>query len=212
MPPPRPMRTPWSSWPKETSAPLAVKAGSLDEAGRTDPRSSPPAGQRTLVLDSGARTPRKALERPGRHCAGRPGEDNPGPWGSPPSTFPCEMTGDPLKETPPGFHAGGQVRRASCSFRPERAQPLSPRLGGADEYLYRSPSAPWRPPRGSTRIGGPNENSPVLITSNFSLTYLTFVSGEVEGSRVPILASGPRHTEGLSVIDRVGRRENSAPI
>ena len=51
---------------------------------------------------------------------------------------------------------------------------------------------------GIYEIGGPNENSPVLITSNFSLTYF-IVSGEIEGSRVPswLLV---KDTEGLSVM------------
>jgi acetyl-CoA decarbonylase/synthase complex subunit gamma len=33
-------------------------------------------------------------------------------------------------------------------------------------------------------IGSPDENSPVLITTNFSLTYF-IISGEIEGSKVP---------------------------
>jgi acetyl-CoA decarbonylase/synthase complex subunit gamma len=47
-------------------------------------------------------------------------------------------------------------------------------------------------------INGPDENSPVLITCNFSLTYF-IVSGEVEGSKVPswLLI---KDTEGLSVL------------
>jgi acetyl-CoA decarbonylase/synthase complex subunit gamma len=51
---------------------------------------------------------------------------------------------------------------------------------------------------GIYEIGGPNENSPVLLTSNFSLTYF-IVSGEIEGSRVPswLLV---KDTEGLSVM------------
>jgi acetyl-CoA decarbonylase/synthase complex subunit gamma len=47
-------------------------------------------------------------------------------------------------------------------------------------------------------IGEPNENSPVMFTTNFSLTYYS-VESEVEASRVPsyILAVD---TEGLSVL------------
>ena len=33
-------------------------------------------------------------------------------------------------------------------------------------------------------IGNPDENSPVLITTNFSLTYF-IISGEIENSKVP---------------------------
>jgi acetyl-CoA decarbonylase/synthase complex subunit gamma len=47
-------------------------------------------------------------------------------------------------------------------------------------------------------IGAPNAKSPVLITTNFSLTYYT-VEGEVEASRVPAYI-GVIDTEGTSVL------------
>ena len=47
-------------------------------------------------------------------------------------------------------------------------------------------------------IGAPTENSPVLITGNFSLTYF-IVSGEVDTSRVPSYLL-VKDTEGLSVL------------
>ena len=52
--------------------------------------------------------------------------------------------------------------------------------------------------QGIYEIGSPDENSPVLVTTNFSLTYF-IVSGEIEGSRVPswLLIMD---TEGLSVM------------
>ena len=47
-------------------------------------------------------------------------------------------------------------------------------------------------------MGEPNADSPVFVTTNFSLTYF-IVSGEIEGSRVPswLLVMD---TEGLSVM------------
>ena len=52
--------------------------------------------------------------------------------------------------------------------------------------------------QGIYEIGTPDENSPVLITTNFSLTYF-IVSGEIESSRIPswLLIMD---TEGLSVM------------
>ena len=41
---------------------------------------------------------------------------------------------------------------------------------------------------GIYEIGDPDENSPVLVTTNFALTYF-IVSGEIEGSKVPDLAA-----------------------
>jgi acetyl-CoA decarbonylase/synthase complex subunit gamma len=52
--------------------------------------------------------------------------------------------------------------------------------------------------QGIYEINNPDENAPVLITTNFSLTYF-IVSGEIEASRVPswLLIMD---TEGLSVM------------
>jgi acetyl-CoA decarbonylase/synthase complex subunit gamma len=51
---------------------------------------------------------------------------------------------------------------------------------------------------GIYEIGGPDENSPVVLTSNFSLTYF-IVSGEIEASKVPSYLI-IKDTEGLSVM------------
>ena len=52
--------------------------------------------------------------------------------------------------------------------------------------------------QGIYEINNPNENSPILVTTNFALTYF-IVSGEIEGSRVPswLLI---KDSEGLSVM------------
>lgn len=47
-------------------------------------------------------------------------------------------------------------------------------------------------------IGEPDENAPVLITSNWALTYF-IVSSEVEGSKVPCYLC-VKDTEGLGVL------------
>jgi acetyl-CoA decarbonylase/synthase, CODH/ACS complex subunit gamma len=51
--------------------------------------------------------------------------------------------------------------------------------------------------RGHLRNRQPDENSPVLVTTNFALTYF-IVSGEIEGSKVPAWLL-IKDTEGLSV-------------
>ena len=50
--------------------------------------------------------------------------------------------------------------------------------------IYTDPQRPMTVTEGIYEIGNPDENSPVLVTTNFALTYF-IVSGEVEGSRVP---------------------------
>ena len=64
--------------------------------------------------------------------------------------------------------------------------------------LFSDPQRPLATTEGIYEIGGPGENSPVLLTCNFSLTYF-IVSGEIESSRVPgyLLVMD---TEGLSVM------------
>jgi acetyl-CoA decarbonylase/synthase complex subunit gamma len=49
------------------------------------------------------------------------------------------------------------------------------------------------------QIGSPNENSPVLFTTNFSLSYFS-VAGEVERSKIPAYICVV-DTEGLGVLN-----------
>jgi acetyl-CoA decarbonylase/synthase gamma subunit (EC 2.1.1.-) len=53
-------------------------------------------------------------------------------------------------------------------------------------------------PEGIYEIGKPDENSPVFVTTNFSLTYF-IVSGEIENSKIPAYLL-IQDTEGLSVL------------
>ena len=179
---------------KEFAAPLAVKAGSLDELVELTTKLTA-AGLKDLVLDSGARTPKKALEdqivmrRAALVKKFRP-------LGFPTITFPCEMTTDPMKETllASMFVAkyGGIVVLSDLE-----GHSLFPLLLERMN-IYTDPQRPMATTEGIYEVGGPSENSPVLITSNFSLTYF-IVSGEIEGSRVPswLLV---KDTEGLSVM------------
>ena len=64
--------------------------------------------------------------------------------------------------------------------------------------IFTDPQRPMATEEGIYEIGGPDENSPVLITSNFSLSYF-IVSGEIETSRIPCYLL-VKDTEGLSVL------------
>ncbi|MBA7637020.1 Corrinoid/iron-sulfur protein large subunit [subsurface metagenome] len=64
--------------------------------------------------------------------------------------------------------------------------------------IYTDPQRPLATTEGIYEIGDPDENSPVLLTSNFSLTYF-IVSGEIEASKVPSYLL-VMDTEGLSVM------------
>ena len=50
--------------------------------------------------------------------------------------------------------------------------------------IFTDPQRPMTVTEGIYEIGNPDENSPVLVTTNFALTYF-IVSGEIESSRVP---------------------------
>jgi len=80
-------------------------------------------------------------------------------------------------------------------------------LSGAEQILpiltvrtnvYTDPRKPIQVEPTLHEVGVPNPQSPVLITTNFSLTYYT-VEGEVEASRVPAYI-GVIDTEGKSVL------------
>jgi acetyl-CoA decarbonylase/synthase complex subunit gamma len=179
---------------KEISAPLAVKGANLDETVELATRLTA-AGLKDLVLDAGARTPRKALEdqivirRAALMKKFRP-------LGFPTITFPCEMTQDPMMET---LLASMLVAKYAgiVVLSDLDGHSLFPLLVERMN-IFTDPQRPMATSEGIYEIGGPNENSPVLLTSNFSLTYF-IVSGEIEGSRVPswLLV---KDTEGLSVM------------
>jgi acetyl-CoA decarbonylase/synthase complex subunit gamma len=64
--------------------------------------------------------------------------------------------------------------------------------------VFTDPQRPMTVDQGIYEIGTPDENSPVLVTTNFSLTYF-IVSSEIESSRVPTWLA-VHDSEGLSVL------------
>jgi len=66
------------------------------------------------------------------------------------------------------------------------------------QNIYTDPQVPMQVEQKVYKIGEPDENSPLLITTNFSLTYF-IVAGEVENSKVPAWLA-VMDCEGLSVL------------
>lgn len=66
------------------------------------------------------------------------------------------------------------------------------------QNIYTDPQVPMQVEQKVYKIGEPTADSPLLITTNFSLTYF-IVSGEVENSKVPSLLA-VMDCEGLSVL------------
>ncbi len=179
---------------KENSCPLGVKAANLEELAELTTKLMG-MGINDLVIDSGARTVRQAFQDQ-VIIRGAALAKKFRPLGFPTITFPAEMTDNPMKEAVIAsmFVAkyGGII--VLSDFQGEVLFPLLvERLN-----IYTDPQRPLATTQGIYEIGGPNENSPVLVTTNFSLTYF-IVSGEIETSKVPswLLVMD---TEGLSVM------------
>jgi len=179
---------------KENACSVVAKAANIDELIELSDQLSA-AGVKDIVLDSGSRTLRQALED---QVAIRSAALNKKlrPLGFPTITLPCEMTDDPMKETiiAATFVAkyGGII--VLSDFQGESLFPLLV----ARMNIFTDPQRPLATTEGIYEIGNPNENSPVLLTSNFSLTYF-IVSGEIENSKVPSYLL-VKDTEGLSVM------------
>jgi len=179
---------------KEHSCPLAAKASSLEKLALLTTKLTE-SGVKEIVLDSGARTVRRAFEE---QVIIRMSALNKKfrPLGFPTIVFPCEMTDDPMKEAVIAsmFVAkyGGII--VLSDFQGESLFPLLVERMN----IYTDPQRPLATTEGIYEIGNPNENSPVLITTNFSLSYF-IVSGEIEASKVPSYLL-VKDTEGLSVM------------
>ena len=178
---------------KEASCPVAVKGSTLDEVAQLTDRLTK-AGIKDIMIDSGSRSVRQAFDDQISIRKAALGKFR--PLGFPTIVFPCEMTGDPMKEALIASmfiakYAGIMVLSdlPGYSLFPLLVERMN---------IFTDPQKPLATKEGIYEIGGPNENSPVLITSNFSLTYF-IVSGEIENSRVPCYLL-VKDTEGLSVM------------
>ncbi|MFH2064404.1 MAG: acetyl-CoA decarbonylase/synthase complex subunit gamma [Pseudomonadota bacterium] len=178
----------------DNNLPLAIKADSIEALISLSDKLTA-MGLKDLVLDSGAREIKKALEDQVaiRRAALKQGNRS---LGFPTITLPSEMASNVDVESliAAMFIAkyGGIV--VLSDFAGESIFPLLlERLN-----IFTDPQRPMTVTEGIYEIGNPNENSPVLVTTNFALTYF-IVSGEIESSNVPswLLI---KNSEGLSVL------------
>ncbi len=179
---------------KESGLPLAVKADSVEALVALTTKLTE-MGLKDLVLDPGSREIKNCFQDQVviRRAALK---DLNRAAGFPTITFPCEMASNLDMETLIGSMLiakyGGIV--VFSDFQSESLFPLLvERLN-----IFTDPQRPMTVTEGIYEIGTPDENSPVLVTTNFALTYF-IVSGEIEGSRVPswLLI---KDSEGLSVL------------
>ncbi len=178
----------------DNDLPLAVKADSVEALIPLTEKLTG-MGIKDLVLDSGSREIKQALEDQViiRRAALKAGNKA---LGFPSIAFPCEMASNVDMET---LIAGMFVAKYGgivvlSDFTAESIFPLLlERLN-----IFTDPQRPMTVTEGIFEIGTPDENSPVLVTTNFALTYF-IVSGEIEASKVSCWLL-IKDSEGLSVL------------
>ena len=179
---------------KELSCPLAVKGNDLEELSEVADKLLG-MGVKDLVLDSGARTAGKLLDDQviiRRSALIKKYK----PFGFPTIVFPCEITDNPMMEAMIACQMVAKYGSIIVLSEIE-GHSLFPLLL-ASLNIFTDPQRPMAVEQKIYEIGAPTEDSPVMITGNFSLTYF-IVSGEVDTSRVPSYLM-IKDTEGLSVL------------
>ncbi len=179
---------------KENDLPLAVKADSVEALIPLTTKLTE-MGLKDLVLDPGSRDIKQSMEdqvvirREALKSLNRA-------LGFPTITFPCEMASNlDMEALIAAMHIAkyGGITILS-DFTGESLFPLLlERLN-----IFTDPQRPMTVTEGIYEIGNPDENSPVMVTTNFALTYF-IVSAEIEGSKVPSYLL-IKDAEGLSVL------------
>jgi acetyl-CoA decarbonylase/synthase complex subunit gamma len=179
---------------KEADAPVAIRADSLDELADLTEKIKA-AGVQDMVLDPGVRDAigtlvtltqlrRLALKKNFR------------PLGYPIITFPGDGAVDPTEEA---MLAGQQIAKYGGfvvldTFTPASAYALL----ALRTNIFTDPQKPIQVQPGIYEINDPKPDSPLMVTTNFSITYFS-VANEIDGSGLPgwLLVAD---AEGMSVL------------
>lgn len=179
---------------KEKPTPVGVRAGSIEELVPVTVRLKEEKIDE-LVIDPGSKNLMDGIKDQTliRRAAVK---QNFRPLGYPTIAFPCFTTGGGQKEilTASVFIAkyAGIIVLSDIdkqSLLPLLVQRLN---------IYTDPRMPMSVEEKYYEVNDPDENAPVLVTSNWALTYF-IVSSEVEGSKVPCYLC-VKDTEGLGVL------------
>ncbi len=179
---------------KANNLPVAVKADGI-EALLPLTEKLTGMGIKDIVMDPGSRDVRQSLDDMVaiRRAALK---DLNRAVGFPTIAFPCEMASNLDMETllAAQFIAKYGSIVILSDFKGESLFPLLlERLN-----IFTDPQRPMTVTEGIFEVNNPDENSPVLVTTNFALTYF-IVSGEIEASKVPAWLL-IKDSEGLSVL------------
>ena len=171
---------------------LGVHAGGLDELSELTEKIKA-LGVEDMVIDSGARKAKDVLEHNTliRRAAVK---KNFKPLGYPIINF--MQRGDSLHEILAAVV--GIAKYSSIVVLSSIAQWKNLALFTLRQNIYTDPQVPMQVEQKIYNIGDAKSDSPLFITTNFSLTYF-IVSGEIENSKVPSRLA-VMDSEGLSVL------------
>lgn len=150
-------------------------------------------GVEDLVIDSGAKTAKEIIEH-NTQIRRSALKKNFKPLGYPIISF--ALRDEPIFETAIASIAIAKYASIVVLNNVEQWKNLV--LFTLRQNIYTDPQVPMQVEQKVYKIGEPTADSPLLITTNFSLTYF-IVSGEVENSKVPSWLA-VMDCEGLSVL------------
>ena len=164
---------------KETGCPIAVKGGSFDEIMELTGKLKED-GIRNIVIDLGSRKLKDDfLNQVALRSAAIKKQER--SLGYPTIVFADEMTDDPQMEAIIASIFVAKYGSIIVISNSEKHN-IYPLLVYR-QNIYTDPRRPMQVEEKLYKIGNPDENSPILITTNFSLTYF-IISGEIETSKV----------------------------
>jgi len=177
---------------KTNNVPLCITAQGLDALSTLSEKVQA-MGVSELVLDPGAKTAKEIIEY-NTQIRRSALKKNFKPLGYPIINY--VLRDDQIMET--AIASIGIAKYASIVVLSSIEQWKNLALFTLRQNLYTDPQVPMQVEQKIYKIGEPTADSPLLITTNFSLTYF-IVSGEVENSKVPSWLA-VMDCEGLSVL------------
>lgn len=139
------------------------------------------AGYKELLLDAGSRSLKSAFDdMVNIRRTALLSQDR--TFGYPTVAFVCEMTKDKMMEV--AMATLFIEKYASIIVLNDMDYSMALPLFALRQNIYTDPQRPMRIEQGIYKIGQADEESPLLVTVDFALTYF-IVSGEVERSKVP---------------------------
>ena len=177
---------------KSSGSSLSVKADGVDAVSQLTEKAVG-MGFKDIVIDTGARKPKDMIEQytQVRRAALKKGFK---PLGFPIISF--AVNSDPYVEQ--ALASVAIAKYASIIVLSDISRWKTVALISLRQNIYTDPQVPMQVGQNVYKVGDAKENAPLLITTNFSLTYF-IVLGEVENSKVPSWLA-VMETEGLSVL------------